>query len=333
MDWFKENKFISGLLAVVIVGIAILGFLLINQRSKFAKTQSEYETAAKKVAQLRGKKLFPSEENLELQKKEAESFSEAVDRLHAKLLAYQRPLDTTMSDSAFQDLLTQKVLDAKSRAGREGIEVAGEFAFGLDRYSSELPKLDAVPELNFSLEAGDYVIGKLFDAGAEALLSMDREPLAVETRGVTSDDEEEEDADDFYEEEEEIQDDESGETVQTQAPPIVVGKSGVLVRYPFKIKFRSGADALERFLEFIANTPEDAFLYNVRILTIDNSAKEGPARGGSTSRRRNANAVSASDSKVVLGAETVETTVWIDVVRINPITDGESEESEEDSDA
>ncbi|MDB4673512.1 Amuc_1100 family pilus-like protein [Verrucomicrobiales bacterium] len=332
MDWFKENKFLSGLLAVVIIGTAILGFLLINQRGKFTKAQSEYESVSKKVEQLRKRPLFPSEDNLELQKKEAKSFSEAVDRLHAKLLAYQRPLDTTMSDSAFQDLLNQKIIEAKSRAAREEIEIEGEFAFGLDRYTSELPKLDAVPELSYSLEAADYVIGKLFDSDVKALLSMDREPLAVETRTVASDDEDEEEADSFYEDDEEPEDEESEENVRTQKPTIVVGKSGVLVRHPFKVRFRSGSDAIERFLEFMANTTEDAFLYDVRIITLDNSAKDGPARGGSTSRRRS-NQIAADDSKVVLGTETVETTVWIDAIRINPIAEEDSEEAEGDPDA
>ena len=291
MDWFKENKFLSGLLAVVIVGTAVLGFLLVKQRGEFAKAQTEYETVSKKVDQLRKRKLFPNEENLELQKKEAESYSEAVDRLHGKLLAFQRPLDKTMSDSAFQALLNQKVLDAKSRAAREGIEVSEDFAFGLERYSSELPKLDAVPELHFSLEAADYVVGKLFDSGATALLAMDRDPLAIETRAAASSDEDEEEALDDFGQEDEGEDSDSEEAVQTQLDPIIVGRSGALDRYPFKLKFRSGSDAIERFLESVANTPEDSYLYNVRIMTFDNSAKAGPARGGNSSRRRATNAL------------------------------------------
>ena len=334
MDWFKENKFLSGLLAVVIVGTAALGFLLAKQRGKFNKAQTEYNTVSRKVEQLRNSKLFPNEENLELQKKEAKSYSEAVDRLHGKLLAFQRPLDETMSDSAFTDLLTKKILDAKSRAAREGIEVGDDFAFGLDRYSSEVPKLEAVPQLEFSLEAADFVVGKLFDSGVDALLSMDRDPLAVETRTAATGDDEDNAGDDF----DQPDDDDSGDSEgaeQTQLDPIIVGTSGTLNRYPFKLRFRSGSDSIRQFLESVANTPEDSFLYNIRVLTLENSAQVGPARGGSSSRRRATapGTPKAEDAKVVLGAETVETTVWIDVLRINPINSGDAEESDADSDA
>ncbi len=328
MDWFKENKFISGLLAVVIIGSALLGFLLVNQRSQFAESQAKYQTEAKKVKQLRGRKLFPSEANLKLQQKEAESYSESVDRLHEKLLAYQRPFDEAMSDTGFQSLLTQKVLDVKSRAAREGVEMGDAFAFGFERYASELPRLDAVPELNFSLEAGDYLVGKLFDAGVEALLVMERDPLAIESKAVAAKGDDEEGEEDFYEEEREEEAAEDEESEQTQNDPIVIGKSGVLVRYPFKLKFRSGSDSIERFLEFVANTSKDSVFYNIKTITLDNSAKDGPARSGSSSRRRGSSAAAADDSQVVLGAETVETTVWIDAIRVNPIKDEDAGESD-----
>ena len=122
-------------------------------------------------------------------------------------------------------------------------------------------------------------------------------------------------------------------------------------RYPVTLCFTGTAESFEEFLNEIANTGEDEFVFNVRYLTVRNESEEGPPKGIDfdqavrESARENASGddtegddlggdTATTDSRIVLGAESIEACVVVEAVRFAAVDAGEDESgSEEDGDS
>ena len=64
MTWIKQNQFLAGFFAVLLVGAGVLGFLLVSAKSKFNDVSAQYEEQSALLNRLQTAKPFPDEENL-----------------------------------------------------------------------------------------------------------------------------------------------------------------------------------------------------------------------------------------------------------------------------
>ena len=54
MNWIKQNKFLSGFIAVMVIGVGALGFLLFQAQSRYGEARTEYESKASELNRLEG---------------------------------------------------------------------------------------------------------------------------------------------------------------------------------------------------------------------------------------------------------------------------------------
>ena len=74
MNWIKENKFLSGVFAVLLLGVGTLGYLLFTALGSFDEATATYNQQAGELSRLQNLPLSPNRKNLDAliaQKKEA----------------------------------------------------------------------------------------------------------------------------------------------------------------------------------------------------------------------------------------------------------------------
>jgi len=315
MDWIRDNKFLAGYIAVFVVVGGLLGYLLFSARTAYKNTIADYNSTAQLVEGLSSKDLYPDKETLELVQQEAGKFRAAVDKLQGDLLEFNRPLNVSMTGGGFQQKLTQLVVALKKRSVLEGVDLEDEFSLGLNRYTAELPNEKAVPDLDFHLDALNYLANALFDAQVDSIDVFERIPLAIE--GGAS--------------EQSSGDDDTGKA-DDQAKEYVH-------RYPVRICLKGRPETLETFINRISNAPKEEFFFNTRYITIENETDEGPQKGieFEVGIRSSEGLETESDdeqsglgdgeeaeggvvdSRVVLGNEKIEACMVIEAIRIDPI--------------
>jgi len=113
------------------------------------------------------------------------------------------------------------------------------FYFGMGDYATTLPKPAATAILKYQLDSIDYLLRTIIAQGADEIISVEREPIALE-KG-------EEDPE----------------------------KTERVVKYPVKLSFVTGHDGFRDFLNLVSN---DKNFYIIRVLRVDNEAKIGPSK-------------------------------------------------------
>ena len=44
MSWIKQNKFLTGFITFMAIGVGAIGFLLLQAQGRYAEVRTEYET-------------------------------------------------------------------------------------------------------------------------------------------------------------------------------------------------------------------------------------------------------------------------------------------------
>lgn len=269
MDWVKQNKFLAGFIGVFVVGVLLLGFLLLSARSASNQALEDYDTVAKTVESLKGRPLFPKKENLTLIQEAEAELEKAVDALQASLTEYQQPLAGGMTDREFQDKLTGKIVDLNNVTQRRGVTMPEGFALGFDQYTGTLPRVEAVPKLDFSLEAIDRVVNLLVDEGVDEIVDLQRKALPVESAQPAAEKESERSSSRRSNSRRE-----SASRRTEDAQP----ESSVIESFPFTIEFKATPPELRRILNALASTEKGTSFYNIELLTVRSSEVDGPPK-------------------------------------------------------
>jgi hypothetical protein len=151
-------------------------------------------------------------------------------------------LNTTLANTEFQQRFKTRVEDFRAFAKENGFEIVTETGFylGFDAYAEQVPAQELVPELDYELEAIDYLLRKLVTSGSKAMTSFERDPIPGEPSG-------------------------------SEKKP-----DGVVQKYPVRIRFSGSHEVLQSFINTLANDRE--FFYIVRVLKVKNENEEGPIK-------------------------------------------------------
>jgi len=234
---------IFGLFALVLIGGA--GYYCMGAYGKYSEALSTWDSTKGAISGLERRVPYPSEKNkVELQKK-VDGYNVAVKQLFQSLNKFQKQLDTKLQNTDFQQLVKTKVEGFRTFAASGGMsmDAADEFQMGFDTYANTLPSPESVPVLHYELEAIDLLLRDLVTAGAEQLLLFSRDLIPGEVGGPTE------------------------------------KKSGVVHKYPVRVKFHGSHEAFRKFINRVANSKE--YFYIVRVLKVTNDVKEGPLKPGS----------------------------------------------------
>lgn len=242
MSWFSENKFLAGLLVVTVAGVGGAGYYLSTRYAGYSDARDTFDSKRNRITSLKSKQLYPSDENVKLIEDSVTTYEGEVTKLQEQLLKFQKPLNVTMKDTEFQQLVKERVAAVQKLAEIGKLELPENFYMGLLKYRLDVPEPAAVGLLDYQLKAIERMMEAVVRSGMGQLIALERDPLAVE-------------ADDY------------------EAPEV----SPALEKYPLKLTLSGTHEALRSFFNELSNDTE--YFFNVRFFRMENSAKSGPLRG------------------------------------------------------
>ncbi|MDF1824483.1 MAG: Amuc_1100 family pilus-like protein [Verrucomicrobiales bacterium] len=229
-----------GVIAALVVGGA--GFYAFSGYSKYSDAMQGWDDKVGTIESLERKVPYPNKDNSEALEAKVGEYEKSVDALFQSLNSFQRELNTTLLSTEFIQIVKSKVQGFRKYAGENGLEIAeaSDFQLGFDLYSNVIPPQELVAILDYELEAIDHLLKSLVDCGVSDLLSFERDRIPGED-GASGD----------YD-------------------------SGVVHKYPVRMRFSGGHNAFQDFVNKLANDKE--FFYTVRVLKVRNDETEGPAK-------------------------------------------------------
>lgn len=265
MNW--RNPFLITYLSVTVGGTAILGYLLYSAWASAQQADADYNASVVKLQQLQNKKPFPSAENNAKYVEYTKQYRAEYDKLIAQATGMQKRVEA-ITPQTFQDLLRTNVSQVEQAAKENNVALPEGFYLGFDQYRGTLPADNAAGPLARELAAIRVVIDQLITLRAKEITGIRRDTLPEEggarvaendrgTRGTTGGN------------------NRPGAGNRTGGGG--GGGGGIVSTYGFEVGFVADQAVTRSALDAIANAEQ---FFIIRSLAIQNSAQEGPEKGG-----------------------------------------------------
>jgi hypothetical protein len=178
MNWIKENKFLAGLLVVLVLGIGAFGYLLMGAQTRLAEATDEYERQVAERTRLHNLVPYPSPGNVkELQGQKTQA-SEKITELQRSLATTELPIES-LTPVQFQDRLRDAVTEVKTLAGAQ-TKLKDKFFLAFDRYETATPDASSAGPLGRELKAIKWLVTRFIEAKAAEIKELERDPLPAE---------------------------------------------------------------------------------------------------------------------------------------------------------
>ena len=291
MNWIKQNKFLSGFIAVMVIGVGALGYGLFQAQSKYAEVRTDYESKASELNRLEGLKPYPETENLKQIEAQKAQFVGLVDALHKNVAAAQIPLEP-LSREVFQDKLRETVTRIFADA-KDKLALPAMFYLGMLKYQSEPPLPEAAPVLGRQLKALDFIIAKMIEVGITGITKFDRDALPEE-EGKNK-------------KEKEV----------SNKPGTAAGKSDKsgktpVIYHSVEIDFIAEQSRFKNFLNALA--AEKSQFYVPRLVVVKNEKPDAPMRVQPAAAPNDPKAGDDNKEKLIFGGEKLNVSLVLDIV-------------------
>lgn len=236
---------VFGVVAVLVLGGG--GYYAATSYGKHQEAIGGWSSKVASIESLERRVPYPNEENTEALTAKVETYKKSVSALSETLKSFNRPLNTTLANTEFQQRVKTRVEEFRKKAAEAGLEIdsSTDFQLGFDSYANTVPAPALVPVLDYELEAIDHLLRLLVDCGAEFLGGFQRDAIPGETGGAEK------------------------------------HESGVVHKYPVRFRFRGNHEAFQKFVNALANDRQ--FFYIVRVMKVRNEMSEGPLKATSAS--------------------------------------------------
>ena len=292
MNWIKENKFLTGFFATMLVGVGVLGYFLYSAMGGYDEATTRYTGLASELSRLQNLPVSPSQKNLTAlaaQKKEA---VEVIAAFQSSLAAKAIPAEP-MSPEQFQDKL-KATKNAVAEKAQTTTKLPDKFFLGFDPYETRPPDNKEVAALlGHQLKAIEWLFGQLIESRVTEVKSIKREPLPEEggkARGTEKGDKK--------------------------------GKAALVTSHTVEISVQCRQSSLAQFLNALVS-PKAPQFYIVRTLSLKNQNEKGPPKVVTAAPPPPAPvavgtpappAQPQAASTYIVGEEQIEVTMQIDIV-------------------
>ena len=265
MNWFKENKFLTGGLVAGGLGAAVLSYFLWAAYDRYTEALGDFQGKSAELARLRALAPFPDRKNLDAMEAQRAEFQESIDKLHSTIHAAQFPL-LPMSEVEFQDRLKASVVRISEAARKAGMALPEKFYMGFDQYQTEPPRKEAAPLLGRQLKAIEWVVEQLISQRVKSLDRLERLALPEEEGKGTGKGAKAGDKTEKPQKSDKVEKADAG------------GKEegGLIRRETIEVYFRSEQPAFREVLNQIACSSKQ--FYVVTQLEVKNEKEKGPPR-------------------------------------------------------
>ena len=309
MNWFKENPFLAGLIGVTVIIAGALGYLLMQEMTRYQEAADGYSQAVAKLHGLQERVPFPNQKNLETARAQSAEYKKSLEDVRQQLAGMELPLNPSIRPQQFQDDLRTAVNETAAKAQQAGVTLPANFYLGFSQYANNLPSEKAAPHLARQLVLIKQLVQQLIDFKIKSLDALDRAPLPQENPNAAA---------------------AEPAAPQRQAqgrPGRAAGHNNdkdaekVFERYPFDLAFTAEQSKLRVAFNALLNGKD--FLI-VRALEVQNTSPAGPLVGGGEAAPGTgaaqapggmaAGQESAKALNVILGQEFVRAALRIDIL-------------------
>ncbi len=180
MNWAKENKFLTGFIAVMVIGVGALGFKVFSASGALEEAESQYNTKSAAYNRLRNLDPFPSRKNLEAFEVQKAEAAQVINAFQTDLAKKEFPLEP-MTPEQFQDVLKKAVTEIRTKAAASNVTLPKDkFYLGFNPYETAPPNKDATPALGRQLKAIEWVTQQILGARIVELKDLKRAELPEE---------------------------------------------------------------------------------------------------------------------------------------------------------
>lgn len=179
MTWFKENKFLAGLITITLLIAALLVFLIMKSSSALADKNTEIETNKINLSKIKGLDPFPTVENARAKDDNVKAMLKKANEAREKILAFSPGELTNIPPNDFSANLTKGIKKVKALFPEEKA-LPSSFDLGFGKYTGGVPKGETTGVLSYQLSAMEYVFEELQKAGVTQVQNLYRAELPIE---------------------------------------------------------------------------------------------------------------------------------------------------------
>lgn len=181
MNWFKENKFLGGLLVVTLILSGLIIFLGLQVSGNVDETLAEVEQHKSDKQAARQLNPFPSAENVEEKLNNVKKMVAQAESAQSKFLAFRPKSIDNIAVGSFADRL--KNADANVRAVFEenNVRLSEKSYLGFEEYKGKAPIESVTGILAYEVGAIESLFIELAKAGITEVQNFRRDKLAEET--------------------------------------------------------------------------------------------------------------------------------------------------------
>ena len=256
MNWARNNRFLAGFLAVMLVGVAGLGYGLYTAMSRYTAVDEQYKTQVTELKRLQSLQPYPDSSNQTKYEGIRKDYAQSVRDLQTTLAAYEPPAENPPpTPLQFQDRLRGAVEETVGTAQRAGVELPKEkFYLGFEQYSGTPPDAAATPLLSQELNAiNDIMAVLLRNKHIEALASIKRSPVPGEAGAASA----------------------APAPAVPGRPTAATAAAPLVVKYLVEFEFTALPNSFREILNSITTSNR---LYVVRAVVVKNQMDKGPVR-------------------------------------------------------
>ncbi|MFD2160435.1 Amuc_1100 family pilus-like protein [Rubritalea tangerina] len=256
MSWIQENKFAAALAGVTLVGSGVLISLSMGKGDDFKSAKTQLKKALKQEAELQAVQPYPNQANLANKTDIVDDYSQASRDLGAKFAAYKP--DAKVVEDFAPDRFSKIVSEFRERLDESfkgnDVELPERCVYGFEAYASKFPRPEATGELNYQVQATEWLLGELAKQKPEALLNVVRKKLEVESAPARP-----------------------ATRKNNRRAAEVEEEEKALIEMPMELTFRCTEAELSEFLSVIANTEKYPFV--IRAVRVQNERMTPPTTG------------------------------------------------------
>ena len=251
MNWARNNRFLAGFLAVVVIVGGGLTYLLISSFSHYSDVSTQYDSQVAELKRLQGLSLTPTDANVKRYEEVQKDYQEKVLDLQTQMAALEpAPANPPLTPLQFQDRLRKVVEETVQHAQAAGVILPEGFYLGFEQYRGAPPDTAATTLLNTHLTEVQNLVDLLISQHIEKIGAMKRGLLPQETGSASP-------------------------LPAAGNKPAVAAPAPLVAKYPLDISFTSLPSS---FRESINRITSDKTFYIVRALQIRNQMDKGPSR-------------------------------------------------------
>lgn len=179
MTWFKENKFLAGLITITALLAAVIIYIGMGAGSSLKEAQTKVEAKKASIQKKKSLNPAPTPENAKAKEESLKAVIAKANETRAKLLAFRPESLEDVPGNDFTSNLTASVARVKALY-TETKAIPSGFNLGFKQYAGKLPKQEATGILTYQLGAMEYLLTQLSESGGKKVVNLYREELPPE---------------------------------------------------------------------------------------------------------------------------------------------------------